>query len=68
MAMAVPVRQAVAACFDSPLPLLFPPPPTPSTPINIPKHSTRVEWLEWWKGWPERAAPSLSGVLGSIEG
>ena len=42
MAMAVPVRHAVAGCFG--------PPP----PINIPKHSTRVEWLEWWKGWPKQ--------------
>ena len=36
--------------------------------FNIPKHSTRVEWLERWKGWPERAAPSPSGVLGNIDG
>ena len=29
-----------------------PPPLFHNLPINIPKHSTRVEWLEWWKGWP----------------
>ena len=27
-------------------------------------HSTRVEWLEWWKGWLYGAAPSPSGVPG----
>ena len=20
-------------------------------PTHTPRHSTRVEWLEWWKGW-----------------
>ena len=57
--------------------IVFPPslhlPLLPSLPLllssfNIPKHSTRVEWLERWKGWPERAAPSPSGVLGNIDG
>ena len=29
-----------------------------------PRHSARVEWLEWWKGWLYGAAPSPSGVPG----
>ena len=23
-------------------------------PTHTPRHSTRVEWLEWWKGWPHQ--------------
>ena len=36
---------AVVACLDLEPILTYP---------SIPKHSTRVEWLEWWKGWPKQ--------------
>ena len=36
-----------------------PPPPIP--PLPLLRHSTSVEWLEWWKGWlqMERRLPTL---------
>ena len=28
---------------------------TPPLSTHTPRHSTRVEWLEWWKGWLRRS-------------
>ena len=30
--------------------------------MKVFRHSVRVEWMEWWKGWLSRAVPSLSRV------